>query len=106
MATYEDFIKIELKIAKIIEAVEMPETNKLLKLKIDLGGEEKRQIVAGIKKTYKPEELIGREVVVVTNLDPRMVMGTESQGMVLCADDNGPILLKPDRDVPLGSKVK
>ncbi len=106
MATYEDFLKIELKIAKIIEAKEMPDTSKLLRLKIDLGGEEKRQIVAGIKKTYKPEDLVGRQVVVVVNLDPRMVMGVESQGMCLCADDNGPILLKPDRDVPLGSKVK
>ena len=106
MATYEDFQKIELKIAKIIEASEVEGASKLLKLKVDLGTEQ-RQVVAGIKKTYQPQDLIGREVVLVANLDPRVVMGVESQGMLLAAsDDSGPILLKPDKDVPLGSIVK
>ena len=105
MATYDDFMKIELKVAKVLEAEEIPQALKLLKLKIDIGGET-RQIVAGIKKNYQPQDLVGRQVVVVANLEPKMVMGVESQGMALAADDGGPILLRPDRDVPVGSKVK
>lgn len=106
MATYEDFMKIELKVAKVLEAEEVPAASKLLKLKLDAGGET-RQVVAGIKKNYQPQDLIGKQVVLVTNLDPRVVMGVESQGMVLAAsDENGPILVRPDKDVPAGSKVK
>jgi methionyl-tRNA synthetase len=106
MATYEDFMKLELKVAKVLEAEEVPEASKLLKLKIDIGGET-RQIVAGIKKNYQPQDLIGREIVVIANLDSRVVMGIESQGMLLAAsDESGPILLRPDKDVPAGSKVK
>lgn len=106
MATYDDFMKLDLKVAKILEAEEVPEASKLLKLKIDIGGET-RQIVAGIKKNYQPQDLIGREIVVIANLDPRVVMGVESQGMLLAAsDETGPILLRPDKDVPVGSKVK
>ena len=106
MITFEDFKKIELKVAKIITAEEIPGAEKLLKLQIDLGGE-KRQIVAGIKKAYSANDLLGKEIVVIANLEPRMVMGIESQGMLLAAaDDNGPVLLRPDRDVPPGSLVK
>ena len=106
MITFEDFKKIELKVAKIITAEEIPGAEKLLKLQIDLGGE-KRQIVAGIKKAYNANDLLGKEIVVIANLEPRMVMGIESQGMLLAAaDDNGPVLLRPDRDVPPGSGVK
>lgn len=106
MATYDDFMKIELKVGKVLEAEEVPEASKLLKLKVDIGGQT-RQLVAGIKKNYQPQDLIGREVVVVANLDPKVVMGVESQGMVLAAsDESGPILLRPDKDVPPGSKVK
>ena len=106
MATYEDFQKLQFKVGKIIEASEVEGSSKLLKLKVDLGAEQ-RQVVAGIKKTYQPQDLIGREVVVVVNLDPKVVMGVESQGMILAAsDETGPILVRPDKDVPLGSIVK
>ena len=106
MITFDDFKKIELKIARITEAEEVAGAEKLLKLQIDLGGE-KRQIVAGIKKFYQAKDLIGREIVVVANLEPRMVMGIESNGMLLAASgDNGPVLLGPDQDVPPGSGVK
>ncbi len=105
MATYDDFIKLELRVAKIIQAEEIEGAEKLLKLRIDLGFE-KRQIVAGIKKAYSPNDLIGREIVVVANLEPRVVMGLESQGMLLAADDSGPVLLRPDRDVLPGSIIK
>ena len=106
MITYDDFKKVELKIARITEAEEIAGAEKLLKLQIDLGGE-KRQIAAGIKKSYQTKDLIGREIVVVVNLEPRMVMGIESNGMLLAAsDDSGPVLLRPDKDVPPGSIVK
>lgn len=106
MITYDDFIKVELKIAKVVEVEEVVGAEKLLKLRIDLGGE-KRQIVAGIKKSYQAKDLIDTEIVVVVNLEPRMVMGIESNGMLLAAsDDSGPVLLRPDKDVPPGSKIK
>ena len=106
MITFDDFKKVELKIARITGAEEVAGAEKLLKLQIDLGGE-KRQIVAGIKKSYQAKDLIGKEIVVVVNLEPRMVMGIESNGMLLAAsDDTGPVLLKPDKDVPPGSGIK
>ena len=106
MITFDDFKKVELKIARITEAEEVVGAEKLLKLQIDLGGE-KRQIVAGIKKSYQAKDLIGREIVVVVNLEPRMVMSIESNGMLLAAsDDTGPVLLRPDKDVLPGSGIK
>ena len=106
MIAFDDFKKIELKIARILEAEEVAGAEKLLKLQIDLGGE-KRQIVAGIKKSYQAKDLVDREIVVVVNLEPRMVMGIESNGMLLAAsDDSGPVLLGPYRDVPPGSNIK
>ena len=107
MITYDDFRKVELKIAKIVEAEEVLGAEKLLKLQIDLGNSEKRQIVAGIKKQYQAKDLIGKEIVVVTNLEPRMVMGLESNGMLLAAsDEKGPVILLPEREVPPGSGIK
>ena len=105
MITFDDFKKVELKVGKILEAEDVTTSEKLLKLKVDIGGET-RQVVAGIKKQYNPADLVGRQVAMVVNLEPRMVMGIESQGMVLAADDNGPVLLRPDRDVPPGNLIK
>jgi methionyl-tRNA synthetase len=106
MINFDDFKKVELKIARITEAEEVAGAEKLLKLQIDLGAE-KRQIVAGIKKSYQAKDLIGKEIVVVVNLEPRMVMGIESNGMLLAAsDDSGPVLLRPDKDVQPGSGIK
>ena len=106
MIAYDDFRKVELKIAKVIEAEEVPGAEKLLKLQIDLG-QEKRQIVAGIKKVYQAKDLIGKEIAVVTNLEPRMVMGIESNGMLLAASgDNGPVVLMPEKEVQPGSEIK
>ena len=105
--TFEDFQKVELKIARITAAEEIPGADKLLKLQIDLGGE-LRQIVAGIKKAYLPGDLIGKEIAVVVNLEPRAVRGVDSNGMLLAASDEtgNPILLRPDKDVPLGTRIK
>ena len=103
---FEEFQKIDLRVGKIIEAEKIEGTDKLLKLKVDLG-EEKRQLVAGITKFYQPEDLIGKEIVVVANLEPKILRGIESQGMLLAGDVKGkPVLLKPDQEVPPGTKIR
>ena len=107
MITYDDFKKVELKIARVLSAEEVPDAEKLLKLQIDLGNDEKRQIIAGIKKQYQAKDLVGKEIVVVTNLEPRMVMGLESNGMLLAASgEAGPVIIMPEKDVPAGSGIK
>ena len=106
MITYEQFKEIELRIGKISEAARVEGSEKLLKLGISLG-EETRVIVAGIGKKYTPEELIGKEIVLVANLAPKALMGMESQGMLLAADsEEGPVLLMPDREVAPGARIK
>jgi methionyl-tRNA synthetase len=103
---YEDFAKLELKIGKVIQVEDIPGSNKLLKLTVDFG-DEKRIIVAGIKQQYKPEDLLNKKFVFVTNLQRRKIMGIESQGMILAAEDNGTIaLLQPIKDVKEGSKIR
>jgi methionine--tRNA ligase beta chain len=106
MINFEEFQKIDLRVGKIVEVEKVEGTDKLLKLKVDLGSE-KRQLVAGIAKFYQPKNLIGREIVVVVNLEPKTLMGIESQGMLLAADVEGrPILLRPDEEVPPGTKIR
>ena len=104
----EDFRKVHFATAKIIAAERVPKSNKLLKLRVDLGTEQ-RQIVAGIALQYEPEALVGRNVVVVANLKPAKLMGVESDGMVLAAsvgEAGEPVLLDLPEHVPPGSKVK
>ncbi len=104
---YDDFAKLEIKIGKIVEAEEIPKSKKLLKLKVDIGESEPRQLVAGIKQQYSPAELVGRLVVVLANLKPAKLMGVESKGMILAADlDGKAILLQPDSEVPPGTRVR
>ena len=106
MIKIDDFQKLEIKIGKIIEAEEIEKSEKLLLLKVDIGNEV-RQLLAGIKKIYSPESLIGKEIVVLTNLEPKKLMGYESQGMLLAAhDENGnPVLLVPEKETFPGSKI-
>lgn len=104
MLSFEEFQKIDLRVARILSAEKIEESDKLLKLQIDLG-EEKRQIVAGIAQFYEPEKLVGREIVVVVNLESRILRGIESQGMLLAADGNDPVLLSLDKEVPPGAKI-
>lgn len=102
---FEDFEKIDLRAGKIIEAERVENSDKLLKLQIDLG-EEKRQILAGIGKVYTPEELINKTVIAIINLEPRMLMGLESQGMVLAVKDNNNLsVLVPEKEITPGSKI-
>jgi methionyl-tRNA synthetase len=104
----EEFGKIRLVTAKVLEAERVPKSNKLIRMRVDIGTEQ-RQIVAGIGKRYAPEELLGRNVVVVTNLKPAKLMGVESDGMVLAAtvgEAGDPVLLDVPAEVPPGSRVK
>jgi methionyl-tRNA synthetase len=103
----EDFMKVQLRVGRVLEAEPLEGSDKLLKLQVMIG-DEKRQIVAGIRKNYTPEDLIGRQVVVVVNLKPAKLRGTESQGMLLAATDaeGGAILLQPDREAPEGTQVR
>jgi len=106
MITIEDFAKVELKIGKVLEAQRVEKSNKLIVLKVDTG--EERQIVAGIGKAYTPEELIGKTIVVVTNLEPANLMGVESHGMLLAAsDDEGNLsVIAPQKEIKAGARVK
>ena len=103
----EDFLKVELKVAKVREAVAMPKSKKLIRLLVDVGEAEPRTILAGIAEGYQPEQLVGKTIVIVANLKPRPMMGTESNGMVLAASADGqpPILVAADDSLPPGTRV-
>ncbi len=102
----DDFFKIELKVAKVLEASEIEGADRLLRLRVDLGSET-RQLVAGIKKSYTPEELVGKHIIVVANLQRATLRGVESQGMLLAAStEDGPVLATFDKAVAPGAKVK
>lgn len=101
----DQFRNVELKIATIKSAEAHPNADKLMVLQIDLGTEQ-RQILAGIRNHYTPEELVGRQIVVVANLEPAKLRGLESQGMLLAASDEGRVvILAPDKTVQPGAKV-
>ena len=103
---FEDFLKMSLKIGLIKEAELHPNADKLYVLKVDLGDREV-QLVAGIRVSYTSEELIGKRIVVLENLEPKALRGVESQGMLLAASsDAGPVLLSPEREVAPGSPVR
>jgi methionyl-tRNA synthetase len=106
LITINDFAKIELKIGNILKAEKIEKSDKLLRLQVDTG--EQRQLVAGIAQKYTPEELIGKKVVVVTNLKPAKLMGVESHGMLLAATDSDGVLsiLTPEKDLKEGAKIK
>jgi methionyl-tRNA synthetase len=103
----DDFMKVELRVAKVLEAEAVPKSKKLIKLKVDAGTDQ-RTILAGIAEAYKPEELVGRTIVIVANLKPRPMMGMESQGMVLAAstETRPPSLVAVDPSLPAGARVR
>lgn len=104
--TYDDFAKLEIRVAKIIEVDRIPGKTKIIKGIIDLG-EEKRQVIIGGAEYYQPEDLVGKRVIVLANLEPRKIGGVESNAMLLAADDNDkPFWLTVSEDVPLGTKIK
>lgn len=106
-SSYEDFSKLEIRIGLVKSVVSVVNSEKLLKLVVDFGDEE-RQVIAGIKKFYSPEDLIGKKFVFIKNMQKRKIMGLESQGMLLAAeDDEGNIVvLQPEKDIVPGSKIK
>ncbi len=103
--TIDEFQKMDLRVGKVISAERVEGSEKLLKLSVDIG--EPRQILSGIAKSYAPEDLVGRMIVIIANLDPRMMMGMESQGMILAAHgENGePVVLTVEKEVLPGSKI-
>ena len=106
MITIDRFRELELKVATVTAAESHPNADRLLVLRVDLGGEQ-RQIVAGIRAHYAPETLVGRQVVVVANLEPAMLRGVESQGMLLAASSGDRVVLvRPDDPVAAGAVVR
>ncbi|HRP92272.1 MAG TPA: methionine--tRNA ligase subunit beta, partial [Ignavibacteriaceae bacterium] len=107
LITYNDFMKVQLRTAEVIEAEKVPKSDKLLKLKVKLENEE-RQVIAGIAKNYEPENLIGKKVVIVANLQPAKLMGLESKGMILAVETSTGSLevLKVPESVSNGTRVK
>ena len=101
-----EFFRLELRVAKVLTAEGVPNTDKLLKLEVDIGSE-RRQVVAGIAQVYEPEALVGKNIIVVANLQPARIRGVESRGMLLAADVGGrPIVATFEEDVPPGTRVR
>ena len=106
MATMEEFKKIELVVARIKEVKEHPNADRLYVLQVDTG-RDVRQIVAGIRKAYTPQELINRQIVLIANMEPAVIRGEVSNGMLLAASNGETMaLLMPDKEIPVGSIVK
>lgn len=105
--TYEDFAKVELRVAKVLEARPHPNADKLLLLQVDLGDVQK-QIVAGIKQHYTPEQLVGKSIIIVNNLAPAMLRGETSNGMLLAATSGERVILLSvdDPECVVGAKIK
>jgi methionyl-tRNA synthetase len=104
---YSDFAKLDIRVGTIKEATPHPNADKLVILKIDEGKGELRQLVAGIREAYSEEDLIGKQIPFLANLEPKKLRGETSNGMILAADMNGkPVLLHPDTEVPDGSIIK
>lgn len=107
--SYEDFKKVEMKVGQIISAEIVEDADKLYKFMVDLGEESPRQILSAIREYYTSSDFfIGKKLVFVSNLEPRVIRGLESQGMVVAVDgfENQPIFLVPEEDVPKGSKAR
>jgi len=99
--SYDDFKKLDIRVGLVLEAEDLEKSDHLLRLKVDIGEKHPRQIIAGLKGYYHPKRLVNRKVIVLANLQPRKMMGLESQGMLLAADvDDAPFLLRlPKEDV-------
>jgi len=105
--SFEDFLKLDMRVGKVLEAEQIPGSRNLIKMIVDFGSE-KRQSVAGLLQYYKPEELADKKYAFVLNLQRKKMMGVESQCMILAAEDTkgNVILIKPEKDVEIGSKIR
>ncbi|PCI27582.1 methionine--tRNA ligase subunit beta [Candidatus Wolfebacteria bacterium] len=108
MINYEDFAKLDIRVGKIISAEIMPDADRLLKLSVDIGEDEPRTIVSGIREYFpEPEKLVGKNIPILTNLEPRTLRGVESQGMILAAsDDDAFSLLEATTPLSPGAGIK
>ena len=107
MASIDDFRKIELRVGEIKDVQDHPNADKLYIVSVDLGDNKPKQLVAGIKPSYQKEDLLGKQVVVVDNLEPAILRGVESQGMLLAvSDEEGITIIMPEKKKKLGSIVK
>ena len=104
---FDEFQKLDLRIGKIIEAAQIPGSRNLIKMMVDFGSE-KRQAVAGLLKWYKPEDLLGKKYAFILNLQKRIMMGVESQCMILAAEDEmgNVVVLQPEKDIAEGSRIR
>lgn len=103
---FDDFLKVKMAVGKVLSAEKLEKSPKLLKLSVDFGEKEPRQVLSGIAKTFTPEDLIGKSFSFVINLEPRQIMGMESQAMILAAsDEQGLVLFSPTRDIASGSNL-
>ena len=113
MINIDDFRKLDIRVAKVLEASAHPNADRLLVIRTDIGGGETRQVVAGIKKCYAPEQLVGKSVIMLCNLEPAILRGVESQGMILAAsygadpkaEDFQIVVLTTEKELPAGVKV-
>ena len=106
MISFDDFKKVELVTAKVLEVNDHPDADRLYVLKIDIAEEEPRQIVGGIKAFYSKEELVGKTIIIVKNLEPAVIRGVESKGMLLAVkDENGLSVLTTEKQMPAGCRA-
>lgn len=103
--SYDDFVKLDIRMAKITHAEPIEGADKLLKLTLDVGELGERTVASGIKEWYSPEQLVGKTVVYLANLEPRILRGVESQGMIIAAGGDEAVLLLPEKDIAPGSVV-
>ncbi len=104
--SYEDFDKLDLRVGEIVDCVRKEGSEKLLRLTVDFGEVGKRNILSGLYPIYKPENIKGKQFVFAVNLHPRKLMGEISEGMILCADGNRPIPIKPRQKSKVGAQIK
>ncbi len=105
MLTFDDFIKLEMRIGTVIEAERVQGTDKLIKVMVDMG-DEKRQVVAGFGHIHRPEDLIGKQIPVAVNIEKAVIRGVESNGVFIALGDERATLLVPQQKVPNGTKLK
>ena len=105
--TYDDFIKLDIRVAKIIATEPIEGKSRIIKGRIDLGNDDQRDVIIGGAQYFQPEDMVGKTVIVIANLEPKKMAGVESNAMLLAADvDDKPFWLTVDGDVPLGSPIK
>jgi methionine--tRNA ligase beta chain len=104
--TFDDFLKVKMMVGKVLSAEKVEGSPKLLKLSVDFGEAAPRQVLSGIAKTFQPEKLVGNSFVFVVNLEPRQILGMESQAMILAvSDDQGLVLFSPTREIQSGAEL-